>query len=123
VKRLLSSPLVRGLIGIAVFSAVIVALSLEESLVTARALLGVAFFLAVAFFLFLLWRERRSEIEAWPDRARWVFYSAIVLAVVDVGVYLGVGADGPESVAFIAVLAACGWAIWRTWRDQHDYSS
>jgi hypothetical protein len=122
VNRFLRSPFVRGMVGIAVLSAVIVALSLEESLSTARALLGVAFFLAIAFFLFLLWRERRSDIETWPDRARWTFYGAILLAVVDVGVYLGVGANGPESVAFILVLAACAWAVWRTWRDQHHYS-
>jgi cytochrome c oxidase assembly factor CtaG len=120
--RFLRSPLVRGLAGIAVLSAVIVALSLEESVVTARALLGIAFFLAIAFFLFLLWRERRSDIDTWPERARWTFYGAIVLAVADIGVYLGVGANGPEAIAFLAVLAACGWAVWRTWRDQHHYS-
>jgi hypothetical protein len=120
--RFFRSPLVRGLAGIAVLSAVIVALSLEESLVTARALLSIAFFLAIAFFLFLLWRERRSDIDTWPDRARWTFYGAIVLAVADVGVYLGVGANGPEAVAFVLVLAACAYAVFRVWRDQHRYS-
>ncbi|MFN0155684.1 MAG: hypothetical protein ACKVUT_15020 [Gaiella sp.] len=116
------SPFVRGLLVVALVSAAIVALSLEESLVTASALLRIAFFLAVAFFLFLLWRERRSDIDVWPDRARRVFYGAIVLAVVDVGVYLGVGADGRESVAFLVVLAACAWVLVRTWREQHRYT-
>ncbi len=118
----LRSPFVRGLLGVAVVSAVIVALSLEQSLVTASALLRIAFFLAVAFFLFLLWRERRSDIEVWPDRAQRVFYAAIGLAVVDVGVYLGVGANGGESIAFLVVLAACAYALVRTWREQHRYS-
>jgi small-conductance mechanosensitive channel len=118
-KRLLASSLVRGLVAIAVFSAIIVALSLEESVVTAGALVRVAFFFAVAFFLFLMWKERRSDIETWPDLAKRVFYGAIVLAVVDVGVYLGVGANGPESIAFLVVLAACGWALVRTWRAHH----
>lgn len=120
--RLFRNPLVRGLALIAVVSTIIVALSLDESVATARALLGVAFFLAIAFFLFLLWRERRSDIDTWPERARRTFYGAIVLAVADVGVWLGVGANGPESVAFLVVLAACAWAVWRTWRSQRHYA-
>jgi small-conductance mechanosensitive channel len=122
VRRILSNPTVRGLALVALVSLVIVLLSLEESLVTAGALLRIAFFLAIAFFLFLLWRERRSDIETWPDRARYVFYGAAVLAVVDVGVYLGLGANGPEAIVFVVVLAACAYALVRTWRDQHRYS-
>ncbi|MSO57717.1 MAG: hypothetical protein EXQ77_01600 [Thermoleophilia bacterium] len=108
----------RGLVFVAVFSAVIVLLSLEESVQTARALLGVAFFLAVAYFCFLAWRERRSDIETWPERSRRLFYGAIVLAVAAVGVYLGVGANGVESVAFVLVLGACSWVAVRVWRRE-----
>jgi amino acid transporter len=122
IRRIVSNRTVRGFALIAAVALVIVLLSLEESLVTAGALLRVAFFLAVAFFLFLLWRERRSDIETWPDRARWVFYGAVVLAVVDVGMLIGLSPSGLDAAAFLVVLGACGWAIVRTWRDQHRYS-
>ncbi len=115
-RRLLQSGFVRGMALIAAVALVIVLLSLEESVATAGALVRIAFFLAIAFFLFLLWRERRSEIATWSDHSQRVFYGAIVLAVTAIGVFLGIGANGPESVAFVAVLAACGYAIVMTWR-------
>ncbi len=113
----------RGMALIAAVSLAIVLLSLEESLVTARALVSVAFFLAIAFFVFLLWRERRSDIETWSDHSRWTFYGAIVLVVVDVAAALTLDPNGPEAVVFVVVLVACGWAIFRVWRREHTYAS
>jgi hypothetical protein len=122
VKRFLTNPTVRGLALVALVALVIVLLSLEETLATVGGLMRIAFFLAVAFFLFLLWRERRGDIETWSDRGRYVFYGAIALAVLDIGMLIGLSADGYELLAFAAVLAACAWAIVRTWRDEHRYS-
>jgi small-conductance mechanosensitive channel len=122
VNRFFRSGLVRGLALIAAVSAAIVALSLQSSVATAGALVRVAFFLAIAFFLFLVWRERRSEIETWSDLSRRTFYGAIVLAVLDVAVLIGVGANGSESVVFLLVLAACAWAVVRVWRREHHYA-
>ncbi len=116
------NPLVRGLGIIALIAAVVVVLSLDEVLDTVGGLLRIAFFLAIAFFLFLLWRERRSDIEAWSDLSRRVFYGAIVLAVVDVGAAIGLGASGPDALAFILVFGACAYAIYRVWRNEHTYS-
>ena len=121
-KRFLSNPTVRGLGIVAVFAAIVVALSLEEFLLTAQALLGIAFFLAIAFFLFLVWRERRGEIETWSDRSRRTFYAAIALAVLDVGALLALSPRGLDALVFFAVLVACAWAIVRVWREQHRYS-
>ena len=121
-RRFLSNPTVRGLAVVALVALVIVLLSLEEVLLTAQALLGVAFFLAIAFFLFLVWRERRSDIEAWSDRSRRTFYGAIALAVVDVGALIALAPSGVDALVFFAVLAACAWAIVRVWRDEHRYS-
>ena len=118
-RRLIESPFFRGMAIIAVVSLVIVALSLQASLATAGALLSVAFFLAVAFFLFLLWRERRGDLEAWTPLSLRTFYASVGLIVVAVGVYIGLGADGPESVVFVGVVAACGYAIARVWRREH----
>jgi small-conductance mechanosensitive channel len=121
VRRFFSNPTIRGLVIVAGVALAIVLLSLEESLVTAGALLRVAFFLAIAFFLFLIWRERRSDIETWSDRGRRTFYGAIVLAVIDIAALIGFSPSGADAIVFFAVLVACGWAIWRVWRDEHRY--
>jgi len=120
-KRFLSNPTVRGLGIVALISLAIVALSLEQVVSTVGGLLGIAFYLAVAFFLFLLWRERRSDIETWSDRGRRTFYGAIVVAVVDIGMLIGLAPTGPDAAAFVVVLLACAWAIWRVWRSEHRY--
>lgn len=111
----------RGFLIIALVAAVVVVLSLDEVLATVGGLLRIAFFLAIAFFLFLLWRERRSDIEAWSDRNQKVFYGAIVLAVVDIGAFIGLGPSGPDALAFFLVLGACVYAAVRVWRDEHRY--
>jgi small-conductance mechanosensitive channel len=121
VRRFLANPTVRGLALVAAVAAAIVLLSLEESLVTAGALLRVAFFLAIAFFLFLVWRERRSDIEAWSDRGRRTFYAAIALAVLDIAALIGFSPSGGEALVFFAVLFACAYATFRVWRDEHRY--
>ncbi len=122
-KRFLAdmNPTVRGLLLIALIALVVVVLSLEEVLATVGGLLRIAFFLAIAFFLFLLWRERRSDIEAWSERGRRVFYAAIVLAVVDIGAFIGLGPSGRDALAFFLVLGACAYAAVRVWRDEHRY--
>jgi hypothetical protein len=118
-KRFFASPTVRGFALIAVVAAVIVALSLERVLATVGGLVRIAFFLAVAFFLFLVWRDRRSDIETWSDRSKRVFYGAIALAVLDVGMLIGLNRTGRESVVAVVVLGGCAYAGWRVWRDEH----
>ena len=113
---------VRGFLLIALVAAVVVVLSLDEVLAAIGGLLRIAFFLAVAFFLFLLWRERRSDIETWGERSRKVFYAAIVLALVDIGAFIGLGPSGPDALAFFLVLGACAYAAVRVWREEHRYS-
>jgi phage shock protein PspC (stress-responsive transcriptional regulator) len=115
------NPFVRGLLILAVIAGLVVVFQLEQTLVALSNLVRIAFFLAIAYFIFLVWRERREGISMWPLRARWVFYGAAIVAVSDVGVYWYGGAVGLQILAFIAVLALCGFAMWRTWRDQHTY--
>jgi hypothetical protein len=123
VKRFLTdmNPTVRGFLVIGLIALVVVVLSLQSVLATVGGLLRIAFFLAIAFFLFLLWREKRGDIETWSDRGRNVFYAAIVLAVVDIGALIGLGASGPDALAFFLVLGACAYAAFRVWRDEHTY--
>ena len=47
---------------------------------------------------------------------------AALLIVADIGAIFFIDETGPDSVAFVAVLAFCGFAMWRTWREQHTYS-
>ena len=111
----------RGFLILIVVSIVIVALRLEATLAALYLIAKIAFLLAIAFFCYLLWREHRSEIETWPARARWVFYGAAALIVADIAALSFFNESGLDAVAFVLVLAAGGFAMWRTWRDQHTY--
>ncbi len=117
------NPTLRGLLLVALFAAVIVLLSLESSVTSLLIIARFAFFLAIAFFVFLLWRERRGDIATWSQRSQLVFYGAALLIVVDLGVYFWRGASGPDALAFVVVLALCGFSMFRVWRDEHSYSS
>jgi drug/metabolite transporter (DMT)-like permease len=121
------SPFVRGMAIIAAVAAVIVVLDAETALVTAGFLLSVAFYFAIAFVAYLLWRDfGRREISMWPPRQQRVFYGAVALFVIDAGWYFTAkfttSLTGPDLLAFFLVAAACVYAAVRTWRDQKRYS-
>jgi small-conductance mechanosensitive channel len=115
------NPTLRGFLIILAIVAVIVVLQLESTLVALTIIARVAFLLAIAFFVYLVWRERRGEIASWPTRASVAFYAAAIVAVVDIGVYWYAGAHGLQVLAFFAVLVLCGVAMFRIWRDMHHY--
>lgn len=115
------NPTLRGFLIILAIVVLIVVLQLEATLTALLILARVAFVLAIAFFVFLMWRERREEISTWPLRSRVVFYGAAGLAVADLGVDWYGGAHGLQILAFIAVLVLAGIAMWRTWRDRNTY--
>jgi small-conductance mechanosensitive channel len=115
------NPTLRGFLIILVIAGIVVVLQLESTLIALSLLARIAFLLAIAFFVYLIWRERREEIGQWPLRARVVFYGAALLAVADLAVNWYGGAHGLQVLVFIGVLAACGFAMWRVWRDQHHY--
>ncbi len=123
-RRLLRdmNPTVRGLAIVALIAAVIVVLSLQSTLAALLLIAQIAFFLAIAFFVFLVWRERRGEIEAWPNRARVVFYGGALLAVTDLAAFFVLRPSGREALAFILVLVLSAVAMWRVWREQRQYS-
>jgi len=115
------NPTLRGLAILAAIAGLVVVFQLEQTLTALLLIARIAFLLAIAYFVFLIWRERREGISMWSQRAQWVFYGAAVIAVADVGAYWYGGAVGYQILAFVAVLALCGIAMWRTWRDQHTY--
>jgi small-conductance mechanosensitive channel len=120
VKRFLQdmNPMLRGFSIIALIALVIVVLQLQATLTALLLLARIAFFIAIAVFLYLLWRDRRSEIDTWSKRGRRVFYAAALLIVADIGAYVTVGASGPDALAFVLVLGLCGFAMFRVWRDE-----
>lgn len=119
------NPTVRGFAIIALAALIVVVLQLYQTLIALGILLRVAFFLAIAFVIYLLWRDRmRHEIEAWSRRARVVFYGAAALILVDLGVFFwpdNESTAGLDALAFLLVLGLAGFAMWRVWRDEHTY--
>ncbi len=116
------NPLVRGLLIIAAVAAVIVVLQLYQTLVVLTLIAQIGFLLAIALFVYLVWRERRAEIGEWSRRSQVAFYGAAALIVADIAAYWYVRPSGPDAAAFLLVLGICGFAMFRTWRDEHTYA-
>jgi small-conductance mechanosensitive channel len=122
------NPLVRGLALVALIALVVVVLNLGNTVAALFLIAKIAFPLAIAYFLFMIWRERRSDIETWTDRERRVFYAAVAVGVVAALAYtyaslLGVALAGFTALALVVTLALCGWSAYRAWRDAHTYGS
>ncbi|HEU5207282.1 MAG TPA: hypothetical protein VFT94_06695 [Gaiellaceae bacterium] len=114
--------LARGLGIVAVIAAIVVVLSLEPVVATVGGILQIAFFLAIAVFLFMVWRERRGDLEAWSDWNRKLFYAAVGLAVVAIGLAIGYGLPGTrDAFAFVVTIGACAYVLVRVWRIEHRY--
>jgi hypothetical protein len=116
-------PTLRGFAIIFAIAGVITALQLEDALVAVFFVVRILFVVAIAYFLYRLWRERREEIATWGLRSRVVFYGAALLALANIGIAFAVDypSGGLEALVFFAVLAACVFACWRVWRDEHTY--
>ena len=115
------NPTVRGFLIIAAIALAVVVLNLYNVLASLAILARIAFLLAIAFFVFLIWRERREEIATWPVHARLAIYGAAILVAFDLLVFGFWGASGLGAVAFLLVLVVCGYAVYRVWRSQHSY--
>jgi small-conductance mechanosensitive channel len=120
-KFLSDRPTLRGFLIIGSIALVVVVLNLYTAVIAIGMLLRIAFFLAIAFFIYLVWRERRGEIESWSIRERVVFYGSALLIVAALGIYFWHGLPGYEQLGFIGVVACAGYAMFRVWRDRHSY--
>ena len=115
------NPTLRGFLIVALIALVVVVLNLYVALASLFLIARIAFFLAIAFFVYLLWRERRDDISTWPTRAKFAFYGGALLIVVAIGAFVLHRPAGFEAIAFLATVVFSGFAMYRTWRDQHTY--
>ena len=117
------NPTLRGFAILVLIAGVITALGLEDALGSLFFVIRIAFIVAIAIFLFTLWRSRREEIATWSGRSQLVFYGAAVLALVNLGLafVFSYPETGLEAVVFFVVLVACFFSMWRVWRDEHTY--
>jgi NAD/NADP transhydrogenase beta subunit len=117
------NPTLRGFAIIVLIAVVVTLLNLRVALTSLVLIARIAFFIAIAFFLFLLWRERRDEISTWRTRSQAVFYGAVGLAVANIAtaILTAYPHGGLELLVFVAVLVACGYSLWRVWRQEHTY--
>jgi small-conductance mechanosensitive channel len=120
-KFLADRPTLRGFVIIAAVVLVIMLLNLYTAVLAIGMLLRIAFFLALAFFIFLMWRERRDEIATWSKRELVVFYGSALLIVAALALFFWHGLPGYEQLGFIGVVGCSGFAMWRVWRDRHHY--
>ena len=114
------NPTLRGFLIIAVIAAVILALSLGSALGTLFLIVQIALLVVLVLFVYRLWRERRSAIGLWPRRAQVVFYGSALVILVDLVGYTFFASGGLDAIAFLAVLALCGFAMVRVWLDQRS---
>jgi hypothetical protein len=115
------NPTLRGFLIIAGIVVVVIVLNQHTALLSLVYLTRIAFFLAISFFVYLMWRERRGDISTWPGRAQFAFYGAALLILVSIGAFIVYGASGRSALAFFAILGICGFSMFRVWRDQHTY--
>jgi hypothetical protein len=113
----------RGFIVVLAIVVVVFALQLERTLSALYLLARIAFLLAIAFFAYMAWRDRRGEIAMWSPRSRAVFYGSALLMVANVALRILYPTNGGlDLVIFLAVFVLAGYAIWRVWRAEHTYS-
>lgn len=119
------NPTLRGFLVIALIALVVVVLQLYQTLIALSLILQIAFFIALAVVLYLVWRDRmRHDIDTWSNRSRRVFYGGAALILADLAVAFwpdGESMGGYQAIAFLLVLAICGFSMWRVWRDEHTY--
>jgi hypothetical protein len=107
------NPTLRGFLIIVVIVLAIIVLNQQTALVSLLLLARIAFFIAIAVFVYMLWRERRSDISTWSGRSRFAFYGGAL--------FFWSGISGRSALAFFLILGLSAFSMYRVWRDQHTY--
>ena len=115
------NPTVRGFLIIIAIVLAVILLNQQTALFSLLLLARIAFFIAIAVFVYMLWRERRMEISTWSGRSRFAFYGGALLIVAALGLFFWYGISGRNALAFFLILGLSGFSMFRVWRDQHSY--
>lgn len=115
------NPMVRGFLVIGLIALVVVILNLQNTVNSLFLIASIAFPLAIAFFVYLIWRERRGEIAVWPNRVKLAFYGGALLIVAALLGYFFLNPSGLDALAFLLILVCSGVAMWRAWKAQKTY--
>ena len=86
----------------------------------AGAVLSILFAAGVAWFFGRTYLERRMDVYTLDDRHRAILYVAIGVAAVAIVAASRLTATGGGTVAFVALLVACAYAllyVYRAWRQ------
>ena len=116
------NPTLRGFLIIAAVAALIAAFSLGPVLSVLGLVLSILFLVVLVLVVYRWWRNNRYEIAQMPRRVQVVLYGGAAVVLADFAVYFVRRGSGLEALAFLLVIAICGYAMWRAWRDQHTYS-
>ncbi len=85
-------------------------------------LLTVAFFVAIAWFGYMLFRRNRMEIETLDSRQRVVLYSSVGLAFLTFTATNQLFDEGGVGVlAWLALLGICSYGVFWVWTQYREY--
>jgi hypothetical protein len=88
----------------------------------ALTLLSIAFFVAIAFLGYRLYRQFRFEIEELPDRQRLVLYGSVGLAFITFCASNRMFTSGGLGVlAWLALLGICSFGMYSVWTHYRSY--
>lgn len=85
------------------------------------ALLSLAFYSLLAYFGARMYREHRLDLASLGDRLRAILYAAIAVAAVTLAASSRLASTGAGTLALIALLAACVWALAFVYRSYRQY--
>src|SRR5262245_63631047 len=98
------NPFLRGMLIVALIAGIVVVLQLQLTLTALFLIASIIFPLAIAYFVFLMWRERRGDFELWPTRSKFAFYGGAVLIVAALLAAFFTGVSGLNAVACLVVI-------------------
>ena len=85
-------------------------------------LLTIAFFVAIAWFGYTLFRRNRMEIETLGSRQRLVLYSSVGLAFLTFTATNRLfDAGGVGVLAWLLLLGACSYGVFWVWTQYREY--
>jgi O-antigen/teichoic acid export membrane protein len=94
----------------------------DSALATALTLLTIAFFAAIAWFGYMLYRRNRMEIETLSQRQRLVLYSSVGLAFLTFTATNRLFDEGGAGVlVWLALLGICSYGIYWVWTQYRAY--